>query len=238
MTSILIVDDDKDITSNLADILGDLGYLVATANDGQSALELVHQNEFDIALLDFKMPDTDGASLYEQIRKAQPKLVAIMITAYAGSDGVERAKDAGTWKVLRKPVDIRDLVDLIGNASKQPAILIVDDDRDFCENLWQIFRDRELRVAFAHEEATALQQLKSNAFSIILLDLHLGDGTSKSVFESLQQLGQLARTIVVTGNRSKPNEALQQMIDHGAKTVHYKPLDLPALIQSIETVGE
>ena len=112
-TSILIVDDDPDIAINMADVLADLGYRTDIANDGQSAMRLVENNSYKIALLDFKMPDIDGAALYEEIKKRQPALVAIMVTAYAGSDGVERAKSAGTWQVLRKPIDLERLLRLI-----------------------------------------------------------------------------------------------------------------------------
>jgi len=116
-TSILVVDDDRDIALNMSDLLTDLGYHIDIAYDGESALKLVAQNDYDIALLDFKMPDMDGASLYEKIKRLQPALVAIMVTAYAGSDGVDRAKRAGTWQVLRKPVDFEKLLGLIQQAA-------------------------------------------------------------------------------------------------------------------------
>ena len=59
------------------------------------------------------MPGIDGVELYQEIQNYNPKLRAIMITAYAGDDGVQRAVEAGTWKVLRKPVDMEQLIDMI-----------------------------------------------------------------------------------------------------------------------------
>lgn len=124
---ILIVDDDEDILANLADILSDLGYQTETANCGEDAIGKVEQfcpdQEdcfFDLCLLDFKMPGIDGVELYEKILEFSPKLRAIMITAYAGDDGVQRAVEAGTWKVLRKPVDIKLLLDMIKEAVSSP----------------------------------------------------------------------------------------------------------------------
>lgn len=58
----------------------------------------------------------DGVQLYKRILEFNPKLRAIMITAYAGDDGVQRALEAGTWKVLRKPVDIQLLLSMIKEA--------------------------------------------------------------------------------------------------------------------------
>lgn len=115
---ILIVDDDSDIVANLSDILSDLGYETVTALNGEMALgefgdESSCQSGFDLCLLDFKMPGMDGVELLRQIHVKQPKVPAIIITAYAGDDGAQRALDAGTISVLRKPVDVRSLLGLI-----------------------------------------------------------------------------------------------------------------------------
>ena len=120
---ILIVDDDADTLANLADILSDEGYEIVTACDGEIALREVsgcdafgEAGQFDLCLLDFKMPGMDGVELLQKIRAEHPKLRAIMITAYAGDDGVQRALAAGTYKVMRKPVDIDSLLELIDEA--------------------------------------------------------------------------------------------------------------------------
>jgi DNA-binding NtrC family response regulator len=114
--AILVIDDDADITANLADILEDCGYRSVQANDGVTALELLKTSKFAVALLDFKIPDMDGATLFTKIKECQPDIVAIMVTAYAGSDGVQRAIDAGTWKVLAKPVDVGMLLEYVAEA--------------------------------------------------------------------------------------------------------------------------
>ena len=120
----MIVDDDRDILANLSDILTDLGYQIDTAIDGESAILKVEEHcpnsgncRFDLCLLDFNMPGMDGVELYEKILEHNPKLRAIMITAYAGDDGIQRAVNAGTWKVLKKPVDIQKLLEMISEAT-------------------------------------------------------------------------------------------------------------------------
>ena len=120
---ILIVDDDPDIRANIADILEDLGYHTDTASDGTVALNKMCMQSgdpdcrYDLCLLDFKMPGMDGAELFERIHQKCPDVRAIMITAYAGDDGVQKAIDAGTWKVLKKPVDVESLIELIVEAT-------------------------------------------------------------------------------------------------------------------------
>lgn len=119
---ILIVDDDLDILANLSDILTELGYDIITAASGQEALERLSEadaedtQQLDLCLLDFKMPGMDGVELLEKIHERRPDVPAIMVTAYAGEDGDRRALEAGTWKVMRKPVDVRLLIGMIGQA--------------------------------------------------------------------------------------------------------------------------
>lgn len=117
--SVLIVDDDTDICLNLKDILDDLGYRSEIANDGPAALRLLSQQRYDIALLDFKMPLMDGASLYREVRERSPETLAIMITAHAGHEGMIRAPEAPTWKILRKPVDLAKLLSLIQQCNQK-----------------------------------------------------------------------------------------------------------------------
>lgn len=119
---ILIVDDDEDILANLSDILSDIGYETVTACSGANALEKLDTageddaRRFDLCLLDFKMPGMDGVELLQRIHSRQPEMPAIMITAYAGDDGAQRAMNAGTLDVMRKPVDIRRLLGKIDSA--------------------------------------------------------------------------------------------------------------------------
>lgn len=120
--TLLVVDDDQDIAANLADILQDRGYRVDRAHCGVEALQLIGKTSYDAALLDFKMPDMDGATLFARMRQVQPELIAILVTAYASNDGVQRAKAAGTWKVMRKPVDIPTMLSYVDQALGLDAV--------------------------------------------------------------------------------------------------------------------
>lgn len=128
--TVLVVDDDPDACRNLADILTDLGYQVDTAPDGPTALGLVRQKAYDVALLDYKMPGMTGLELYREVRKLRAGTVAILVSAHTGTDTRAAAVAAGAWRVLAKPVDPAQLLGLVGEAVGQPLVLVVDDDPD------------------------------------------------------------------------------------------------------------
>ena len=141
--SILVVDDEVDTCCNLSDILTDLGYSVDVAQEGQTALEMVRQKPYDVALLDFKMPGMDGLTLYREIKKLRAGTVAIVVTAYAGGDTKAEALAAGAWQVLSKPVDFPMLLGRVDEALGQPLVMVVDDDQDLCENLWDLLHSAD-----------------------------------------------------------------------------------------------
>ncbi len=230
-TRVLVVDDDVDICANIRDILVDLGYHVDVAHDGPAALQLIEHSRYDVAVLDFKMAGMDGATLYAEIKRLRPEIVAIMVTAYAGSTGAQRALAAGTWKVLRKPVDIRSLVSLVEQVAESPTVLIVDDDHDFCQTLWQVLRDNGYRVAIASSEQQGLEQALDGDFQIALVDLHLGPGDGRSVLEFIHRTRPTATTVVVTGHHHEAKKLSDSSQDKSV--ICLKPLDLPKLLDVI-----
>lgn len=67
---ILVVDDERDYCSNVADILGDMGYGVDVAYRGADAIDLATQRPYDLFLLDYKLPCMTGAELYKRLKES------------------------------------------------------------------------------------------------------------------------------------------------------------------------
>ena len=236
--SILVVDDDADICRNLSDILTDLGYRVDTATGGLAALELVRQRPYDVALLDLKMPDMDGLTLYRELKKLQADTVAIVVSAYASGAISEAALTAGAWQVLPKPVDLDRLLGLVGEAIDQPLILVVDDDTDLCQSLWDLLRERGYRVCVAHNEEEAAERLRGKAFHVVLIDLKLPGGDGGAVFRLVRRTSPQTRTILITGHRSEMDQLVQQVTVEGADAVCYKPFDVPHMLELLKQLSK
>ncbi len=236
--TILVVDDEVDTCRNLQDILTDLGYRVDIAHDGPSALELVRQNAYDVALLDYLMPGMDGVTLYREIKKLSAGTVAIVVTAYAGGNTMEEAQLAGAWQVLPKPVDFPKLMGLVEQALGQPLVLVVDDDQDLCANLWDLLRERGYRVAVAHNEREATAQLSQAAFRVVLIDVKLPEGNGAAVYRLVRQANPQARAVVITGCRSEMDEQVRQILAAGADAVCYKPFDVPQLLDTLTRLSQ
>lgn len=234
---ILVVDDDVDTCRNLSDILTDFGFRVDTAHNGPSALALVRKNAYDVALLDFKMPGMDGLTLYREIKRLQASTVAIIITAYASHGTEAAARDAGTWKILAKPVDLAQLLPLVDEAVRQPLVMVVDDDHDLCSSLWDLFRERGYRVGLAHTPAEAEAQLKVKDHCVVLLDMKLPGGDGGDVFHAVRATNPEARTILITGHGVELQQVIAQVLAEGADAVCYKPFNLDQLLATLQRLA-
>lgn len=232
--SVLVVDDDVDTCHNLSDILSDFGYDVDIAHDGSTALEMVQAKPYDVALLDFKMPGMDGLTLYREIRKLRSDTVAMIITAYATSETQEKAMAAGMWQVLAKPVDFSKLLSLVEEAAQQPLVMVVDDDHDLCDNLWELLRSRGYRVTLAHDLKAANERLGEKDFQVVLVDFRLPGGDGRQLLEDMRQSNPLARTVLITGHRSELEQQVRQALSEGADAICYKPFDVPRLLEIVD----
>jgi two-component system, NtrC family, response regulator HydG len=116
MHTILVVDDDADTRSNMADLFGDLGYAIETADGGHSALDKARQQAYDLGLLDLRMPGMDGLTLCRHLKQLQPPMVTMIVTAYGNGDLHREAHAAGARHVVLKPVDFPQLLALVEKA--------------------------------------------------------------------------------------------------------------------------
>lgn len=233
---VLVVDDEPDTCANLADILGDLGYRVETAHSGPQALALAEQRMYDLALLDLRMPGMDGLELYRRLKERSAGTVAILVTAYASGETARRAREAGAWQVLSKPVDMGALLTLVQQALDEPLVLVVDDDRELCATLWDVLRERGYRVHLAHDVPQAGRVLEAARVDVVLLDLKLPGGDGTQVLQHIRRQVPQARTILITAFRDELGKQVEAALAEGASTICYKPLEMDRLLAQLQSL--
>lgn len=106
-TSILVVDDDRQVRRFVTDSLQSLGYRVVDLAAGAPALALLNETRFDLLVVDFAMPGMNGAQVARAAQEQQPGLRILIISGYADSAAIEAA--LGSAPLLRKPFDVTEL---------------------------------------------------------------------------------------------------------------------------------
>lgn len=120
----LVVDDDAAHREMLRGVLGDLGWSVATAVDGDEALERMARALPDVVLLDMRMPNRDGLATLRAMRERGWAPFTVVVTAYAELEQAVEAMKLGAADYLRKPIDIESLRELLDRHGGDPAAAV------------------------------------------------------------------------------------------------------------------
>jgi DNA-binding NtrC family response regulator len=115
---ILIVDDELVVRDSLGKWFTSEGYAARPVAGAREALEIIQQEDFDIALIDIKMPGMDGMELQARLQEADPELTVIIMTGYASVETAVQALKRGAYDYITKPVDPDELSHLVGNAQE------------------------------------------------------------------------------------------------------------------------
>ena len=107
---VLIVEDEESIRRGLCDVLSFRGFDVESAADGVKALELVQEQTFELMLLDVMLPELDGFSVCERLRKQGHQLPIVMLTAKGSEDDILRGFELGADDYVTKPFSVRELL--------------------------------------------------------------------------------------------------------------------------------
>lgn len=120
-STVLLVDDEPDILDSLAAYIGHWipGVEIATASGAGEALELLQARPVDLVVSDLRMPGRDGLELLDEVGARSPATCRMLITAYPEADLEERAAAIGVTRVLRKPFDLREFVQVVREALRE-----------------------------------------------------------------------------------------------------------------------
>ncbi|MBW1648234.1 MAG: response regulator [Deltaproteobacteria bacterium] len=116
---ILLVDDEREFVQTLSErlLLRDMGS--AVAYDGETALELVDEDQPDVMILDLKMPGIDGIEVLRRVKQTQPEMEVIILTGHGSDADRKVCMELGAFDYLQKPVDIDKLSETIQRANEK-----------------------------------------------------------------------------------------------------------------------
>src|SRR5215467_10536643 len=127
---VLIIDDEEKLRNLLTRIIKLEGYDVSEAGDLRSALKILHREEIDVVLCDVKLPDGNGVDFVKEVKKNNPLIEIILLTAYGNvPDGVQAIKN-GAFDYILKGNDNDKIIPLLSqavnkvNQNKQSAVKI------------------------------------------------------------------------------------------------------------------
>lgn len=164
--SILVVDDDRDLCASIKGALSSLNYELDEACDGIDAISKIKSMGYDLVLLDIDMPRMNGISALYEIKKHDPTIIVIMITAFTNVKDAVEAVRAGAYNYISKPVKYQEIQAIVERAIKahqmieevlfSAPVLKLGDEREFVARSNEMQRIFELIDKLAKYDTTVL----------------------------------------------------------------------------------
>jgi len=114
---VLMVDDEVELVETLVERLQIRGFQAEGVTRGVDAIQRFREGNFDVVVLDMKMPGLGGLEVFGQLRHDQPDIQVILLTGHGSTEDAARGKEAGAFDYLIKPVDIDELIEIINRAA-------------------------------------------------------------------------------------------------------------------------
>ena len=119
---VLIVEDEKLIRWSIKSRLEENGYVVSEVDSGKKAFGLLEEEDFDLMLLDFRLPDTTGLEILRRVRQEAPETSVVMMTAYGTVESAVEAMKLGAFDYLTKPVNLDELTVIVNKALETTSL--------------------------------------------------------------------------------------------------------------------
>ena len=235
---VFVVDDDRDFAEGIGLSLELAGHDVTFAHSGEEAVNRFADIEYDVTLMDVRMPGMNGVETLSGLLDIRPDAKVVMITAY-GADGIlSQAIKVGARAVLQKPVSSKQLVETFRDIQAAGVILLADDDPDFAAGVEAVLVSEGYAVFAAKNGQEAIDRFGDEKIDVLLLDIRMPGLGGLEVCAELKRLGHSPSTIVVTGYSVEESGAIQELLRSSAKECLVKPIASDDLLLAISQAIE
>jgi DNA-binding response OmpR family regulator/two-component sensor histidine kinase len=235
---ILVVEDDPDIATLIAQNLTQVGYTVQTVGTGKSAIEMVKRERPDLVTLDIYLPDVDGLEVLQTL-KTDPASADVPVIVVSVMPDNKESLRLGAIDYLTKPIDASMLIDSVSKVLGQVgSVLVIEDDLDTSNLLTTALSRAGFRVMVTSNGRQGLALAKEEQPNLIMLDLKLPRMDGYTVLHYLKKSPATARipVIIMTGSVTLDEVKRQEFVALGAANFLAKPFDVQMLLKQIEAV--
>lgn len=190
MHKVLVVDDDKVLQQNVRQALEYHHFVVDVADNGKEAVNKVYGQKYDLVVMDVNMPEMDGIQALTEIKKHDPSVIVLILTAYSNVTDAVKAVKEGAYNYLEKPISSENLVALIKRALKARSMVET--------------------VGFSSPTLSIGESITSN-------DKFVGESNAmKKVFDVISKLAKVNTPVLIRGESGTGKELVAKAIHYNS----------------------
>jgi DNA-binding NtrC family response regulator len=190
MHKVLVVDDDKVLQQNVKQALEYHHFSVDVADNGKEAVNRVYGQKYDLVVMDVNMPEMDGIQALTEIKKHDPSVIVLILTAYSNVTDAVKAVKEGAYNYLEKPISSENLVALIKRALKARSMVET--------------------VGFSSPTLSIGESASSN-------DKFVGESNAmKKVFDVISKLAKVNTPVLIRGESGTGKELVAKAIHYNS----------------------
>ncbi len=231
---VLVVDDNRDLADSVAEILSDKGHFVRVAYRGDKAIELSHEHDFDLCLLDIHLPDVNGFDLFHLFHSENPDITIIMITGYRIEQLVAKMlnRDSNIAILQKFDTDIR-CPEALSNILDENIVLVAENTTNVTTQIRDALHSTQLRSHISHTGDEAINACQHGLFDALILDMGKPIVCALGVYLTLEKQSLPLPTVIVAPKCDlTPNS--NPMREINITGCLFKPFAPEAILDAIE----
>jgi two-component system, NtrC family, response regulator HydG len=235
--SILVVDDDKDNAASLGELFEYEGHRVRVVHSGKEAINAYVNSTFDIAFMDVMMPEKNGVESFFEIRKLRPTARVFMMTGYSVEELLQQAVRGGAMGFLEKPFAAEEVLRITEKVGEGGLVVAAPehDHADIGMAIHATLNNAGLSSVLVRDAGQL--SLPIGKEQVLVLDAHMPLIDAVATYQTAQDAGHRAPTIVVPRTNKRLNDGTPTLRDVGNTGILNKPFDPLELLTRLQQLA-
>lgn len=240
---VLQIDDSPQICEMFAEMFTADSNTIESVNDGKEGLELVVKNDYDLILLDIRMPQYSGIDFLYDLKEKRPselkKIVVTSLVEFSETEAKELTK-FGIHSIEKKPSNFQQIQALQKNVSKNREIcnlriLIIDDKSETTTMFSKFFNSHGFQTTVTNDSLEGFQHIQQEHFDVILLNLDMPEFSGLQIIKMLatDEILQDQNIFILPARFGHNKQTLELLERDGINGFLEKSMDLNEILQTV-----
>ncbi len=234
---ILVVDDERDLASGVADMLEAEGHRVVLAQSAEAALDLAQAKAFDMVFLDVKLPGLTGVEILLPLRRALPGKRIVPMTGYRIDNLIATVVGSDNFMVLSAPETEDRVCEQLRGLGPGGMLVVLDTTGLLGPRLADHLGDRGEAVCLARTDAEALEAGPLSEFDVLILDLGRTVARGLEAYLAVREGGSRPKTIIIARVPGAGEATVNPLRLVSVAGCLFKPFDPAELLEIVHGVA-